>query len=300
MRNRLYNRSVGRVGIGDVLPMPPIYQSETDPTVYVNGSVYDNKQQPLYGVTISYLDETGSLVGEPVSLAAQSNTYEVWTYRPDQITVVFAKKGYSTKKIPFTDLENDSNVFLSPGDGLVLPLTLLAAGFLLTKKGKKKMGAFTTQEVVPWLFLAGGAYVFFTGTNILNDLLSSLGLTKGAGGKAVDTEETDPESAFNPNFWRQYIGRFTFSINHDQASTMANTIQDAFTLFNDDFDAIMGVFQSLRTKSNVSYLSQVFTELHGANLLTFLDGGGGIFPWDGLTKDNMKRIIDYVRALPNY
>lgn len=300
MRNRFYNKTVGLIGIGDILPMPPIYQSETDPTVYVDGSIFDNKQQPLFGVTVSYRDDSGSLVGEPVTLNEQSNTYEVWTYRPDQITVVFEKKGYSTKKIPFVDLENDSNVFLSPGGNIVLPLALLAAGFMLSKKGKNKVG-FTTQEVTPWLFLAGGAYLLFTGTGILNDLLASLGLTSGAGGKSVSQEETDPNSAFNPNFWRQYIGKnFTYVINHDQAETMSNTIEDAFTLFNDDFDAIMGVFQSLRTKSNVSYLSQVFTETKGASLLPFLDGGGGIFPWDGLTKDNMKRIIDYVRALPNY
>src|SRR5574338_1668549 len=114
MKNR-YFKKVGLAGIGDILPMPPIYQTEVDPTVYVDGAIFDNKQKPVYGVTISYLDESGSLTGEPVTLNDQSNTFEIWTYRPEQITVAFSKKGYATKKIPFTDLENDSNVFLSPG-----------------------------------------------------------------------------------------------------------------------------------------------------------------------------------------
>lgn len=271
-------------------------------TVYVDGSIFSSEDnQPVYGATIAYQNADGLRIGDPVTLAEGSNTFTVWTYRPDEILVKFSKKGFNDIVIPFAILEDNSNVMLTKASANVaLPLLLIGAGLFLMPKKKKSVGKVDAKEIFPWLLVAGGAYVMITGLGVFKDLLNKLGLTKGAGTKEAEEESADPNSAFKPSYWTNYIGKFTYTINKATAQQYAKTIHDAFTLFYDDYETIFGVFSQMRTKANVSYLADIFQQAYGEDLLSFLRTGGGILPWDGLSESHMKSIIDLVNNLKSY
>ena len=56
----------------------------------------------------------------------------------------------------------------------------------------------------------------------------------------------------------------------------------------------------MKTKANVSYLADIFSQAYNEDLLTFLTDGGGILPWDGLSETHLKTITDLVAALPSH
>jgi hypothetical protein len=84
------------------------------------------------------------------------------------------------------------------------------------------------------------------------------------------------------------------------AQEYAKTIHGAFTVFQDDFNAIMSVFSQLKTQSQISFLSDVFSKMYKEDLLSFLTDGGGILPWDGLSDTNLEKLTDLVNKLPKY
>lgn len=271
-------------------------------TVYVDGAIFNNNnQQPIYGATLRYLTNDGMSVGDPVTLNEGSNSFTVWTYRPDEILVKFSKHGFDDVVIPFSILQDNSNVMMSPGtSNVMLPVLLIGAGLFLMPKGKKKVGKIEAKEVMPWLFVAGGAYLLITGVDVLKGLLDKLGLTKGKGTKEAEQESADPNSSFKPDYWKNYIGKFTYTIDKATAQSYAKTIHGAFTLFYDDYETIFGVFSRMKTKANVSYLADIFQQQYGEDLLSFLRTGGGILPWDGLSETHLQTIIDFVNNLKAY
>ena len=70
---------------------------------------------------------------------------------------------------------------------------------------------------------------------------------------------------------------------------------------SDDFDAVLGVFKQLKTKSQVSYLAHKFNEIKGKDLLNWLQGGGALsWPADRFSAEQVNQLIKYVNGLKNY
>ena len=310
-------------------------QIETD-SVTVNGSLFDAVTgSMLFGVVVSYVDPSGSII-DATTLSQNSNTFSVWTYRPDEIFVLFQKEGYQDYQVPFTDLELISNVSLMPVSSDIVPgsnpnvpvttetknktlpvLLIAGAALLLTDNGnkKKKIGKLTTGDVTPWLLIAGGGIALFIvskGIKSFGDLLVALGLSKGVGQQQTDQQLTDPGSPWKPAFWQTGAEKQSVKLlTNEQADQMSQDIFNAFSVTSDDFNTVMGVFSQLQTQSQVSYLADRFSKQTfyswfgissetGVDLLTFLTNGSGMFPWDGLSDAHLKIITDYVNALPKY
>jgi hypothetical protein len=61
---------------------------------------------------------------------------------------------------------------------------------------------------------------------------------------------------FSPNYYKQFPGALLIRVA--DANILTKRIYDAKGIFNDDENAVYGVFQSLKTKSQVSFLASVF------------------------------------------
>ena len=54
------------------------------------------------------------------------------------------------------------------------------------------------------------------------------------------------------------------------ALTYAKMLKDSKGVFNDDEAKVYGVFQSLRTKAQISFLAKVFFDVYQQSLLSYL------------------------------
>lgn len=202
--------------------------------------------------------------------------------------ITFSATGYANLVTTVADLLTyGGNIHLEKSNSAVLPIVLTVAALAMVKN-KKTVGA-TTNDIMPVILVGGVVF----GIHLLSRLFDKLGF----GGDPTTGEQSNPDSPWKPSYWRQYSA-FTYAINREQAEQYAATIHGAFTIFQDDYNAIMSVFSDLRTKSNVSYLSDVFAQVYSEDLLGFLGNGGGILPWDGLSKDHLQTILSYVNKLP--
>lgn len=184
--------------------------------------------------------------------------------------------------------KGNNNWLLFGGLGLLL---------LLSQK-KKKVGSAGELNMNTLLVVGGGIFAVSTVMNAGKGILTTLGMYGGPGIKAAEAEQINPNSPWKPAFWKVNVNRLL--ITDAKVTEFIKTIHDAFTLFQDDFNAIMGVFSQLKTKSQVSYLSDKFTQRYNEDLLSFLKDGGGLMPWDGLSDKNLKILLDMVNGLPQY
>ena len=145
--------------------------------------------------------------------------------------------------------------------------------------------------------LIAGTAIF--GLVVVRGILVRFGVLQGRGGATVQREQTNPNSPWKPTFWKSAPAGAAL-IKSATANQYAATIHNAFSLFQDDFNAIFSVFSQLRTKSQVSFLADIFQQKYGEDLLSFLGDGGGIMPWDGLNDQNLAKITELVSRLPQY
>lgn len=258
---------------------------------YVTGSIVDKAGQLVQDVTIRlYLNS------QPItdSFLVKYGSYEAWTdHSPYEVYVVFEKEGFQSQKIQFKKLIDAADVIMrTEGDFPYwqIALVLAAVAIYMTRKGKKKMSGFTTGDAFNIVLIIGGIIAFTTVIKILR----KLGFLKDP---KIKDQETDPNSAWKPGYWQQF-STYSYAITEATAGEMAKKIHNAFTLFQDDWNAIYGVFSQMRTKANVSFLSWKFNKQYGEDLLTFLQDGGGILPWDGLSDSHMVTLIELVKNLP--
>lgn len=146
--------------------------------------------------------------------------------------------------------------------------------------------------------IIGLVVIYFGYNKVIKPILESVGLQKSDEELEIEKQTTNPGSAFNPNYWRK--GGATI-ITNARVQDFVNTIWNAPGFLYDDFDAVLGVFKQLKTKSQVSYLSHKFNEIKGKDLLNWLQGGGALsWPADRFSAEQVNQLIKYVSGLKNY
>lgn len=130
---------------------------------------------------------------------------------------------------------------------------------------------------------------------VVRKLLVSLGLAGGKGEKEVKNELQDPGSPWKPAYWKKVGGTV---LTRSTADYYAKKIYDALNWYADDTAKVNGVFAELTTKSQVSFLADVFNQKYNADLLSYLQEGSDTFPWNGLSDDELLKITNLVDRLP--
>lgn len=147
------------------------------------------------------------------------------------------------------------------------------------------------------ILILGGITLLIGYNSFLKPLLEGLGLKDSAEDINVEKESINPNSGFNPNYFRT-IPKGGRLITRQYADQLAKQIYDSVGWFGDDFDQMFAAFKALNTKSQVSYLTYVFSLNYKTDLLTWLQGT--VYPNDRFSNDEVSQVIDYVKKLPNY
>lgn len=205
-------------------------------------------------------------------------------------------------------------VIVTPGKGSSWPIILILALVLILamdrRNRKKKVGQAaaltaasaasaawkdqTTRIVILGIVVIVSMKIF----GLFDRLLIMFGLKKNPDTEKLDQESENPESFWNPNFYKDGPSG-TLLLTSAAAEKLSKQIYDAIGLFDDDEEAVIAVFKSLRTQSQASFLSEKFAQLYKADLLSWLRGSG-IWPKDRLSDADVKQITDYVNKLPKY
>jgi hypothetical protein len=153
------------------------------------------------------------------------------------------------------------------------------------------------------LIYGGGLAILYFG--IIRPILKKVGIQQSAQDIQQqqlinNTSITDNSSnPFSPLFWKKG-GNGTQLLTVSYASSLAKRIYDAMGYFTDDEAAVISVFRLLKTKSQVSWLSDIFQKQYKTDLFNFLRKGKGLLPQAGLNDNELSEIITIVQKLPNY
>jgi hypothetical protein len=79
---------------------------------------------------------------------------------------------------------------------------------------------------------------------------------------------------------------------------MLTTIWNSVGYFYDDFDAVLGVFKQLSTKTQVSQLVEKFNQKYKKDLLIWLKGD--LWPSDRYSNEQVNQLIQLVKNYKNY
>ena len=211
------------------------------------------------------------------------------------VLFLFSAPGYAAFVATANDLRMWGEVVLDKADvqnSIIWVPVIIGILLLMKSKGRKQVGKFNIDEILPILLIGGG----LLGFNLIQKLLQSIGIWSSPDTKALDNVATDARSFWNPNFYKQF-STYSYAITRAQAVQYIQQIMDAFGAFNDCEDCVIAVFKQLKTKSNVSYLSDVFYQTQGQDLLTYLRGG--LWPQDHLSDSDVNTINNFLSQLPN-
>jgi hypothetical protein len=280
--------------------------------ILVSGYIKNTSGQPIPSASIQVIDGNFDYTGEGTAANSDGffSLYVNELLSPYGLSI--SSVGYKPTVVRLSSFVNLSVITLATNvvdlppvvvtsgsdNNKYLWLIALAGGaFILLnddKKGRRVNG--TGKVDTNTVLLVGGGLV---GLVVINKILVSLGLGTGPGGHNVNNELTDPGSEWKPTYYKSLPpGTQYYTLTPTGGAMFSKQIYDAFTLFKDNFDQIMGVFNQLQTKTQVSVLADYFQQKYDRDLLTFLKDGGGVLPWDGLSDAQFYTLTTYVNNLP--
>lgn len=144
------------------------------------------------------------------------------------------------------------------------------------------------------IVLIGAAAIGVIYFGLLNPILKFIGIKDSEETTVLNTTATNVNSPWLPNYWKSVPGAMI--LTRASAKQMADTLYNSFGWFNDSEDQAKAVIRSLKFKTQLSFLSQVFTEIYGYDLLSFLRGG--TYPLDRLSDADVNELNSFINKLP--
>lgn len=221
------------------------------------------------------------------------------TFAFDDLFLKMEAAGYIPASFPVTDLREGEYYLLNKNNNapIAFPAVLIAgAAYLALSNKKKKVGKITTGDIIPVAAVGVG----ILGFSLFKKLLEKTGVWDSADTKELNADSTNPASAWSPIYWHNKPANenWSYAITTGTAQAYAKEIYDSFGPFNDCEECVKAVIKRLRTKSNLSFLAEIFSNGYGQDLLSFLRGG--IWPQDRLSDADVNELNNYIKNLPNY
>jgi len=143
-----------------------------------------------------------------------------------------------------------------------------------------------------------GVLIYVGYSKVIKPILDKIGITKSDDEILIDDEVTKIDSPWNPNYYRQFGNRVVLLITRASLNEYLATIWNSVGYFYDDFDAVMGVFKKLKSKTQVSQLVDEFNKRFNKDLLLWLKGD--TWPSDRYSVEQVNQLIQLVKGLKNY
>lgn len=265
--------------------------------MHIEGYIFGLNNKPV-AATVALVDHSGQSVSFREIPPGEKYTLDIDEGAPgiNDLVLVFSSPGYTSKQITVGTLRAGSpDITLSKVNTWLL-LAIAAALFFVLSNKKKKVGALSTQEVLPFILIAGAVLGF----KLIEQLLQSLGIWKDKDDRALDAAAIDANSFWNPGYWKTKPPNvnYTRPITKDVAYNYAGQIEESFGPFNDCEECVKAVFRQLPSQAAASFVSDVFVQRYGIDLLDYLRGG--VWPQDRLSSSDVAEINSYVLSLPKY
>lgn len=268
---------------------------------FIVGSVIGSDGKTINGFTVEGQDEFGE------TQFTQNFANGIWQLSVDTSLDYYftGMPVYGAVGIAGAKLTNGMVVTLPlnfvapvPSQGSMDAFYLIGGGLAIVaianeaKKSKKsKVGKVGPGDVETLLLIGAGVL----GVSLVSKLFTSLGIFDSAATKNLDAAASSSNTFWSPTYYTQFT-TYSYTIDTPTATTLANQIYNAMGIFNDDEDAVFAAFRTLKTKSNVSFLAKVFSDIYSQDLLTFLRGG--IWPQDHLSDADVNTINSFLSQLP--
>lgn len=158
------------------------------------------------------------------------------------------------------------------------------------------------QDQKTFLTIGAFALAYF---GIIRPILNKLGITNSAAQQLINNQSNLPNNLnpFSPLFYQTNEARNSRALllTSETANKYADILYKAMGYISDDEAAVYSVFRALKTKSQVSFLCDVFQKKYSIDLLEFLKRGKNQYnAASGLNSDELKTVIDIVNSLPKY
>jgi len=145
------------------------------------------------------------------------------------------------------------------------------------------------------LYAGGGALVFFTFKKGFTGLLEAVGIKDDKNAVSVNNEVDNVGSPWQPTYWSKQKDAKLFTVAYTQY--LCKQIYNSVGWFKDDWSLAFGAIKSCKYKTQVSWLAYQFYILYQVDLLSWLPGGGG-WPNDRFSNEDVAQAIKYVKGLP--
>ena len=146
------------------------------------------------------------------------------------------------------------------------------------------------QKIDPNLLLVFGGFVFiyFAGRKVMQ----SFGLISDPT-ERQNLQKLENQNYFDPDWYKQFLSKGNPLILTESTSKQySETIYNAMGIFNDNENAVYGVFEQLKTKSQVSWLAKKFFEKYDISLLEYLR--------TYFNDSEMAKVAAIINKLPDY
>ena len=151
------------------------------------------------------------------------------------------------------------------------------------------------KNPLPYILLVGGGVFLLTrGIKAAGGLIN-----KGLENK-FETGNIDNPFSYRAFFAAVPKGKKYQVLTVGSANALAKIIYDAFGFFYDNENEAKDAFRKLKTKSQVAFLAQTFSNIYKKDLLDYLKNGYGPSPAAGLSTDDYNEILKLVDKLPKY
>lgn len=295
--------SLAPLGIGpDTMPntQPLILDApgtqQTTGLTYIEstGNFIDSNENPLTATWKWYNKKTGEIYATAIS-----TSFHVWGDTDlDNVALYAEVHGYRSAEIMATQLQPQNNIIFKKVPYLVY-LAAVVALIAMAKKKKKEVGAVTMQDILPFLYIAGGVLAF----TFVKQILEALGIWKSKETKGLDTLASDPNSFWSPNFYLNLLRQgvtWTTGITATTADEWLKEIENAMGFFGDNESIVMGVLKRCQTQATFSFLAWEYNYNTGGDFLAFLRGRDAWYPWAGLSDTDIYSVSQYISNLPKY
>lgn len=113
-----------------------------------------------------------------------------------------------------------------------------------------------------------GVIIIFLVYKVAKSMLQKLNLVADEKDEAAASLVEDKGNIFSPNYWKGKKGAKILTTN--VARDMSKRIYNAAGTFNDNEEAVYGVFRQLTYKTQLSWLSYMFYKQYGEDLLQYI------------------------------
>ena len=145
------------------------------------------------------------------------------------------------------------------------------------------------------LYAGGGLLVFYTIKKGFTGFLEAVGIKDDKNAVSVNNEVDNTGSPWQPTYWSKQKNPKLFTVAYTQF--LCKQIYNSVGWWKDDWSVAFGAIKSCKYKTQISWLAYQFQQLYNADLLSWLPGGGG-WPNDRFSNEDVAQAVNYVKGLP--